>query len=61
MEPQNHQGKFGGWTTKTSKEKAERAQEAKWAEKSGPVESRQQTLEEYMDWLAGQLKKAAHE
>lgn len=52
MERQSSTGKkFGGFTTKTRGEQLERAQEARWAEKAGPVESRQQTLSEYMDWL----------
>lgn len=30
-------GKFGGFTLKTRKEAAQRAEETKWAERSGPV------------------------
>jgi hypothetical protein len=51
MEPRNQRRKFGGWTTKTKKEKAQLAEEHTWAEKSSLVETRQQTLGEYLDWL----------
>lgn len=44
-------GKFGGFNKKTPQEKTERTQEHKWAARSGPVKTRQQTLQEYLDWL----------
>lgn len=42
MERQDKPGKFGGWTLKTRRERRERAEELKWAEKSGPVVTTQQ-------------------